>query len=657
MIIIHPIDDFLFSLFPKAKEFENNLESLKDFLKEFYSFGPFKPEVLIQDNYIKINIDTNMIQDQEKDFRKVVSLCEKGNFNEAKMLLIPLIKKNPTNSEFNRIMGQIYSDEGQQNEAINYLIDALRWDPKNTYALLMMGNIYAKYKDNISTAMKYYDQVIKINPSDHVALNNIGANLIKLGRKTEAKIYFDRANAINPNYPNTHYALALIADMEEDFEKAFYFSVESLKKASKNTSLYQEAYRLAFQSAKKLISSNIGLSIFNKFCKKLETEDGKDIEVISDETIPTAAKIEFAEFYNRDRHIIRFNPFYPAVDHLKLHELGHLHLSLIAKKEHKNKVFLVQQEQKSLFIKKYENFIFKLNKKGIAENTIAEVMSSLFDGISRQIHNTPVDLYIEDFIFNTYPEMRPYQFISLNGLVKESIKAVTNKNIIETFPDDILSHSKIYNLVFALYLKDKYGLDYISDLKSTPIEFRQAESFFNEFKKFRTHQPGFEYKFVQQWAYKLKLEKYFSLIDENEFHIRLHEGKINLAERPESKSDDRVIRQKEKDIQDFQKSQRDIGFNMAVVMFMVDALQYFDKIPQADIRKIAFQIAMIGRNGIRPDSKGYKVSGIPGKEFSGYHLLAYYYVSFAIAIPDVLRELGLPFAEEYKAALKLHKPD
>jgi tetratricopeptide (TPR) repeat protein len=54
-------------------------------------------------------------------------------------------------------MGQILSDEGDQEEAINCLIDALRWDSKNAWALVMMGNIFAKYKNDIPTAMKYYD--------------------------------------------------------------------------------------------------------------------------------------------------------------------------------------------------------------------------------------------------------------------------------------------------------------------------------------------------------------------------------------------------------------------------------------------------------------------------------------------------------------------
>ena len=43
---------------------------------------------------------------------------------------------------------------------------------------------------------------------------------------------------------------------------------------------------------------------------------------------------------------------------------------------------------------------------------------------------------------------------------------------------------------------------------------------------------------------------------------------------------------------------------------------------------------------------------MPGKTFSGYHLLAYYYVSWKLAIPEMLAQLQLPYDAEYEVALK-----
>ena len=88
----------------------------------------------------------------------------------------------------------------------------------------------------------------------------------------------------------------------------------------------------------------------------------------------------------------------------------------------------------------------------------------------------------------------------------------------------------------------------------------------------------------------------------------------------------------------------------SAVMYVVDALQYFKDKSQEEIKKIAYDIAMLGRQGFFPDKEGYEVASMPNKTFSGYHILAYYYVSWALALPEMLQELQLPFDKEYEMA-------
>ncbi len=105
MQIIHKIDNFLFTIFPQIKKGDNN--SLINALKDYYTYGPFKPKVNIAEGWVNIEIDTPSIISQEADYKKTVSLCERGKYSEAKPILKKLIEKNPTNSEYYRIMGQI----------------------------------------------------------------------------------------------------------------------------------------------------------------------------------------------------------------------------------------------------------------------------------------------------------------------------------------------------------------------------------------------------------------------------------------------------------------------------------------------------------------------------------------------------------------------
>ena len=108
---------------------------------------------------------------------------------------------------------------------------------------------------------------------------------------------------------------------------------------------------------------------------------------------------------------------------------------------------------------------------------------------------------------------------------------------------------------------------------------------------------------------------------------------------------------KELEMKRFIDSQKKLGINMAVVMFMVEALNYFKNFSKDEVKKIAFEIAMQGTQGYNPDNN-YKLNSIPNISFTGYQILAYYYVSWSIAIPEAVKELQLPFDEEYKLAIK-----
>ncbi len=655
MKIQHKIDDFLFELFSMK---EKNIESLKELLIKYYSYGPFKPIISINNDWITIEIDTPTIITQENDYRKTVTLCEKGKYTEAKTILKKLIEKNPTNSEYHRIMGQIFSDEGAQEDAINCLIDSLRWDSKNGWALLMMGNIFAKFKNDIPTAMKYYDQALIANPTDNIAINNIGANLMQQGKIEEAKKYFWEAIKINNQYPNTYFALGIIAEKENDLHSAFYNISKALKLNINKDILYQNSVKQLFEIATKIVESGIGKKIFREYRHKMEFEGGIEIDIIEDNEIPTAAKFEFAENYQRKKHVVRFNPNYSAIEHLIMHELVHLYFVIEARKKDMNLLFISTQNHKTDFIKELEPTIKRFHKMGIAKDAIANYCSSLFEGMNRQIYNTPIDLFIEDLIYNEYAELRPYQFISLYALIKEGLKAVTDKKIIELTPKDILSRSKVYNIVNALQYKDLFGIDFIKDYNATPGELKQAEDFYNEYLQYKDDkEPAEEYEMVLNWAEDLKLDKYFELVNENEYRTKRTDID-NLLSSIEKDPYDLESKDpyKEREMEKFQKSQEKIGTNMAVVMFMVDALKYFEDIPKEEIKKIAFEIAMQGTQGYRPDKNDYKISLIPDKVFSGYHILAYYYVSFALIDTEMLSKLQLPYENEYKLALLMQKP-
>jgi len=657
MIIIHQVGEFLGELFPRYKASGFDEDVLKEELSQFYTYRVFRPSVEIKDGFVSVNIDTERISSEVEEYKAVVKLCEQGQYVKAKPRLQSLIQQNPSNSEYHRILGQVYSDEGNQELAIDTLIDALRWNPKNTFALTMMGNIIAKHKNDIDTAMKYFNQVIELNPEDHIAINNLGANLLQQDKIEQAKEYFEKALKINPDYANTYYALALVADMNRNAMEAFQYSLIALKRSSSKDTIHKQSYNLAITSAKNIIDSNIGMKILKSFLHKLEFEGDRKIEVIEDATLPTIAKMELAENYKRENHTIRYKPNYPAKEHLMMHELVHIKFVIEARKEKLNQAFVTNQKHKNDFITAHEAWIKRMVKMGMSEESVAKVAVDLFIGLNRQIYNVPIDLFIEDFLFNTFPDLRPFQLLSLFNIIQEGIEATTSKNIAELMPKDVLKNSKTYNIIGALQYKDLYGIDRIKEFQAEPDELKTAQTLYKEYLEYKDdRENGEEYELVQNWAKDLKLENNFELIYEHELHKSLSDidSLLNSIEKdPYGLEGDQTIKQKNQE--KFDKSQAEIGINMAVVWYMVDALKYFKNTPLVEIKKIAHEIAFTGTQGIKPDQQGYKIGGIPDKLFSGYHLLAYYYVSWSLSAPEVVDSLNLPYKDEYEMAKTMFK--
>jgi hypothetical protein len=107
----------------------------------------------------------------------------------------------------------------------------------------------------------------------------------------------------------------------------------------------------------------------------------------------------------------------------------------------------------------------------------------------------------------------------------------------------------------------------------------------------------------------------------------------------------------------------DEGGQEEAINCLIDALRWDPKngyalknLPPAKVKEIALEIAMVGTQGINPATgNNYKLSNIPNKDFSGYHLLAYYYVSWMLAIPEMVDKLNLPYTKEYEMAQTLKK--
>lgn len=249
--------------------------------------------------------------------------------------------------------------------------------------------------------------------------------------------------------------------------------------------------------------------------------------------------------------------------------------------------------------------------------------------------------------------MRPFQFLSLLALIQEGIEATTREDIVKNSPSVVLSKSKIFNLINALHFQSLFGLNLIDEHKPTSVELKQAKELYEEFKEYQNDKaPGEEYELVQHWGEDLHLDGYFQLVPESSYKRKTPEQVIDEIE-SDPYGLESIDPSKERKMKKFIKEHSNQDINMAVTMYMVSALNYFSKFDKAKIKSIAFEFATLGMGGIHPEKEGYSVPSIKGEKFTGYKALAFYYVSWALAIPEMLSQLQMPFGEEYSMAKKL----
>lgn len=654
MTIRIPFSPLLYELFPEA---HGERQALVEVMKARYTVAGISPRVRMEKDVVVVELDEQQVSAEvDARYQDAFRDCAAGRFERAKPKLQQLAKEVPWHTALQATLGQVHYELGEYDAAMDHLIEALRWDPANLRALIMMGNLWAQVKEEPGTALTYYHEALMLQPNDPIAATNIAGQLIELERYGEASPYLEKAITQAPEYPNARHAMAMVQRELGNSDRAFEEVIAALRHSSGSGRLYEASMQLAIEMAQQFIHRATGREIVQRMTEALTQRAGKLVVTRSDGTITTAAKLEVAENHGRGEHRVVYRPGFPAVEHLQLHELYHLRMILDARQEAANQLFTSNADHLSAFRTSVADTARKLRKEGVADDAVGRYIDALFNGFLLQIYNAPLDLFIEFDMHREHPGIRPYQFLSLGRMVHEAVQASTSPQALNAAPPAVASASKVYNATHALVLKELYGVDRVPDLKCTPKELQLAIKLYDEFKEYRDdRQPGEEYELVQHWAKDLQLDRFFALLPE---HVqRTNAGPLeaqlnNIEADPigSYESDPEKVAL----MRTFQEKAREQGTNMAVVMYMVDALKFYKGQSKQAIQKSAFEIAMLGTQGIHPEKQGYKLASVPGTTFSGFHLLAYYYVSFKLVLPELLPDLQLPYDAEYAMAEQLY---
>lgn len=592
--------------------------------------------------------------------QQALALCNNNEFDKALSLLEEVVKTNPQESEPWRVLAQIHWTQMHQvDKAYDELIEALKCEPRNIWALVLMGNLLTKEKDDVEHAKQYYEKVLEYYPDNAIAINNIGATFMERKDYEGALPYMEKVMAIDDSYANSYYGLGFcyykLGRIEDAFEICHKGALKSLDRPE-NPAVREELVKLFVRVAKEYADKTNYINVWKGIKDELEEVDHVNIRIVEDKSLNVHAKMEYAPLHAAKEHVIRYNPEKDFVEHLFIHEMMHLKMSQQATKSNRAKAVISSEQTRTAFKKRYLGFMKKKHSH-IPAQELDKVIAGLADGLGLQLMNCPLDLFVEHNIYTGYKIARPIQMLSLFHMEQDNINAVKQAAANGFFPKEIVYANKVMNIATSMHFKDMYGINLIGQYHPTKQELAHAQDLYDEFKAYLdTYKAGDEYEMLEYFVQSFNMEELVEIVDESQVTAGM---KADLSMESDLK-DLRGGALSEEDVDvanaQFALNHQD-GANpaetMMMSMYMLGAMEYFDTLEPRDVHRIALEIAMVGVTGIDPKKK-YSIKSIPDKEFGGYEFLAYYYVSWARAIPEKLEHLGLPFSKAYESALQMY---
>lgn len=592
--------------------------------------------------------------------QQALDLCNQNEFDKALPLLEEIVKDTPDESEAWRVMAQIHwNHKHEPDKAYDELIESLRCNPRNIWALVLMGNLLTREKNDVEHAKEYYNKVLEYYPDNAIAINNIGATYMELKDYEGALPYMEKVMSIDDTYANSYYGLGLCYYKLGRIEDAFEICHKGILKSSdrpENPAVREELVKLYLTVAKEYADKTNYINVGKGIKDELEAVDHVNIRISEDNSLNVHAKLEYAPWHAAKEHVIRYNPEKDFVEHLFIHEMMHLKMSQQATLAHRGKVMISTDETRKAFNKRYMKFM-QSKHKHIPSDELKKVMAGLANGLGLQLMNCPLDLFVEHIIYTQYPIVRPIQLLSLFHQEEDNIHSVREGSKSGFFPREITTANKVMNIVTSMHFKDIYGINLIGQYQPTKQEYDQAQDLYDEFKAYlKTYSAGDEYEMMEYFIQSFNMEDLAEIVDETTISSGM-KADLSLEGDLKDIAGD-ALSEEEVDVAnaDFALRHQD-GANptetMMMAMYMLGAMKYFDTIEPQDVHRIALEIAMVGVTGINPNKK-YSIKSIPNREFGGYEFLAYYYVSWARAIPEKLEHLGLPFSKAYETALQMY---
>lgn len=634
-------------LSPHALSGGLSTSELIDVIRKQFGYLPGEVDVEISDGVAIIQFEEASPQEQTEARRlleKAAKRAKSGEFRKAKEIYERVLELDPAMADARRELAMTFFELGDMSAAKDQLIDALRLKPDDAWSYVVLGNIYVKHDHDLATAARFFTRALELKPGDPYALNSLAAVSQELGDPAKALRCFDEAIASHPEFANAWVGKALLFNAQDQPAQVVEVLDSMFSRAEvmdvRSQPIFTEGRKL-YLSAEHQLSEAKRSDVF----KALETYkaevaalSGYPVKVRT-EAVPgqLSGVAQMAWKRGRDHHVVQVREALtpPHAQHVEAHELTHIRLEALARKQSRNKWFATTAASREMAIRSLAPDIKKLERQGYSGDSITQVVLDLVGGLSGSVFNTPLDMWIETLLHREMPSLRPAQFISLHRLASEALVATTLPEIRKLTPPKVLRASTALNGTAALFLDDfAHGATDFWAQYQRLDGASLSPRLFQLWKDRRDAlQPGDEYDLVDTFADLLGLRAWYEWKPDPGTH------EVTEAPAREGTTNPELLTAKQP----------------AAVFYFLDAFKRFDAMTPEQVRNVAFEIALLGRSGLdyaSPDEK-YELRALPERKFSGLHLMCLMYAGFKRVAPEY--DVGMDLNEPFLTALEVHQ--
>ena len=625
----------------------------EDLLKRLASVFDYLPEgtlFLVDGEKVTITVPESQASQKAEASRlaeKAAQRAKQGEYEKAKDIYRRVLELDPAHPNARRDLAMIFVETGDNDEAKDYLIESLRLTPDDPWSLVVLANQYAK-EDDQETAAKFVRRALELKPGDPWALNTLATALMEQGKHDESLKSYEEAIASDGSFANAHYGRAMVLIRLERFQDA----AKALREMFSNGKLQDARTKIVFEKARSAyihvqnIIANNHLSETDSLVERLSAEgDSRSGYPVQFEEGPLdaqiVARIKMAWRHDTDHHMVTLRDGdFPKLlkNYHSVHELMHLFMESAARDQGTNRWFVTTPDTRANSSMALKADLRRLEKKGYRDDQVAGLINELVTGVNLFLFNCPIDMVIERRIWRDYPELRESQFCGLASIAHNSRKVTMDPKIRDFVPPTLLRINDILNGVFALFVDELFeGATTYAFAYSKFPTFKDAEKLYALWKeKSADLSPGGEYDLVDAFGEFLGIGDWYTWKSDRGFIPP--EGILDDVDK-EGATNPELLKSKAP----------------ASVMYLLDALQRFSSLEPDEVKRIAFEIAVMGQEGIdysSPENK-YRLKSLPEQAMSGLQLMCLMYAGFKQVAPDM--DSGMDLEKEYQQALSLWK--